>query len=117
MQPLKNNQEIAAVERGRQVLQLLHAHALSFPEQVQAVGSAAEECEREVEQEKEIEQQMEQEAYHNRRYARSETDWSSWENALLCDTRQDFLQLAAGTQVQFDEISICSVSLDCLLQC
>jgi hypothetical protein len=116
MQPLKNSEEIAVVERGRQVLQLLQAHASSFPEQVQAAGSAAEECEREVEQEKEVEQQMEQQTHHNRRLARSETDWNSWEKALLCDNRQGFLQFAAGTQVQFNAMSIFSVSLGCLLQ-
>jgi hypothetical protein len=105
MQPLKSNQDIAVVERGSEVLRQLHAHALRFPEQVQAVGSAAEECEREVEQEKEVEQQMERELRYNRTVPRCETDWKSWEKALLCETSQDFQLFADEAQVQFKSSS------------
>jgi predicted helicase len=107
MQPLKNKEEVAVIERGKQVLQLLRAHASSFSEQVQALSSAAEECEREVEQEQEVEQEMEQEVYRARTVERRETNWDSWEEALQGNTLQNVVGMAARTKVRFHELHVC----------
>jgi hypothetical protein len=105
MQPLKNNEELAVGEKGRHVLQLLHAHALRFPQQAQALDSAAGECEREVHLVLEVEQDMEQEVHHARMVARCETNWDDWEKALQSRNLRSFsrhLNWVAGTQVLFN---------------
>jgi hypothetical protein len=110
MQPLKNSKEIAVVEKGRQVLQLLHAHALKFPQQAQALDSAAGECEREVHLVMEVEQEMEQEVHHARMVARCETNWVDWEKALQSRSLDSFMKnmnWVAGIQVPFVEPGIC----------
>lgn len=99
MQPLKNNEEVAVVERGKQVLQLLLEHSSGFVEHVETAGSAAEECEREVEQEQEVEQEREHEVCHARAVARCESDWRNWQEALQCNTFEHFVQ-ASGTPVR-----------------
>jgi hypothetical protein len=99
VQPLNSGEDIAIVERGTQILQLLHTHASSFTELVKDVGSAAEECEREVEQLKENEREREQETQHARTEPRFETNWSSCEKALQCKSLPVFLQKTSGTRV------------------
>jgi hypothetical protein len=89
-------------------LQLLHAHAFAFPQQVETVDSVAGECEREVHQVMEVEQEMEQEVQHARMVARCETGWDNWEKALQSSTLQSFLHhlnLTAGNQVQLCQMN------------
>lgn len=99
MQPISST-HTACSSAESQILQLLHAHASKFSQQLARATSAAEECEREVEQEQELEQEMQQEVERVRSVARLESDWHSWEAALCSLTQHEFVKIAAKTEVQ-----------------
>lgn len=87
--------------RGRQILTLLHAHASKLSDRVSsAAGTAADECEREDEKEAEVEQKMNEEVYREREVPRCESNWVSWEQALLCNSLHEFVSVAAHTPVR-----------------